>query len=159
MIASLLPLTEDRTVTDADRESESSIVLLTRARNGDQRALEQLCSRYLPRLNQWAHGRLPAWARGALDTHDLVQDTLTHVVRRLSAFEPQHDAAFQAYLRQALMNRVRGTSREAFDRSIDVHVSRIRAAIEDDPRHPRRLITIRGAGYVFSRGQDGGPER
>ena len=43
---------------------------------------------------------------------------------------------------------------EAFDRSIDVHVSRIRAAIEDDPRHPRRLLTIRGAGYVFARQQD-----
>ena len=43
---------------------------------------------------------------------------------------------------------------EAFDRSIDVHVSRIRAAIEDDPKHPRRIITVRGVGYVFARSQD-----
>ncbi len=52
------------------------------------------------------------------------------------------------------MERVRGSQLEAFDRSIDVHVSRIRAAIEDDPRRPRRLITVRGAGYVFARRQD-----
>jgi len=56
--------------------------------------------------------------------------------------------------RDALMNLVRGESLEAFDRSIDVHVSRIRAAIEDDPRHPRRILTLRGAGYVFARRQD-----
>ena len=56
--------------------------------------------------------------------------------------------------RESLMERVRGSTLEAFDRSIDVHVSRIRAAIEDDPRRPRRLITVRGAGYVFARRQD-----
>ena len=43
---------------------------------------------------------------------------------------------------------------DAFDRSIDVHVSRIRAAIEDDPKKPRRVITVRGAGYVFAKAQD-----
>jgi len=57
--------------------------------------------------------------------------------------------------RETLLDRVRGESLEAFDRSIDVHVSRIRALIEDDPRHPRRVITVRGAGYVFARSQDG----
>ncbi len=56
--------------------------------------------------------------------------------------------------REALMDKVRGEHLEAFDRSIDVHVSRIRAAIEDDPRKPRRVITVRGAGYVFARAQD-----
>ncbi len=56
--------------------------------------------------------------------------------------------------REQLMERVRGDSLEAFDRSIDVHVSRIRAAIEDDPRQPRRILTVRGAGYVFARRQD-----
>jgi DNA-binding response OmpR family regulator len=56
--------------------------------------------------------------------------------------------------REALMDRVRGEELEAFDRSIDVHVSRIRAAIEDDPKHPRRIITVRGAGYVFAKHQD-----
>ena len=56
--------------------------------------------------------------------------------------------------RDMLMNRVRGDSHEAFDRSIDVHVSRIRSAIEEDAAHPRRILTIRGTGYVFARRQD-----
>jgi DNA-binding response OmpR family regulator len=55
--------------------------------------------------------------------------------------------------REALMDLVRGEKLEAFDRSIDVHVSRIRAAIEDDPKKPRRVITVRGAGYVFAKQQ------
>jgi DNA-binding response OmpR family regulator len=56
--------------------------------------------------------------------------------------------------RETLMARAGHDAGEAFDRSIDVHVSRIRAAIEDDPKHPRRLLTVRGAGYVFARKQD-----
>ena len=61
--------------------------------------------------------------------------------------------------RDALMLKVRGEDLEAFDRSIDVHVSRIRQAIESDPKHPTRLITVRGAGYVFARSRDRGQER
>ena len=56
--------------------------------------------------------------------------------------------------REALMDHVRGEELEAFDRSIDVHIARIRAALEDDPRHPRRIITVRGAGYVFAKAQE-----
>jgi two-component system phosphate regulon response regulator OmpR len=56
--------------------------------------------------------------------------------------------------RDALMDLVKGEQFEAFDRSIDVHVSRIRSAIEDDPRKPRRVITVRGAGYVFAKAQE-----
>jgi DNA-binding response OmpR family regulator len=56
--------------------------------------------------------------------------------------------------RERLMDLVKGVELDAFDRSIDVHISRIRAAIEDDPRHPRRILTVRGAGYVFARRQD-----
>ena len=55
--------------------------------------------------------------------------------------------------RDQIMDSLKGHPLEAFDRSIDVHVSRIRAAIEDDPRKPKRLITVRGAGYVFARQQ------
>jgi DNA-binding response OmpR family regulator len=57
--------------------------------------------------------------------------------------------------REALMDVLKGETLDAFDRSIDVHVSRIRAAIEDDPKAPRRIITVRGSGYVFARAQDG----
>lgn len=56
--------------------------------------------------------------------------------------------------RETLMDLTRGEQPEAFDRSIDVHMSRIRAAIEDDPKKPRRVITVRGAGYVFAKAQD-----
>jgi DNA-binding response OmpR family regulator len=59
--------------------------------------------------------------------------------------------------RERLMDLVKGEELEAYDRSIDVHISRIRSAIEDDPKHPRRIITVRGAGYVFAKKQDSGP--
>jgi DNA-binding response OmpR family regulator len=56
--------------------------------------------------------------------------------------------------REVLMNLLKGEPLEAFDRSIDVHVSRLRAAVEDDPKKPRRIITVRGTGYVFAKAQD-----
>lgn len=56
--------------------------------------------------------------------------------------------------REVLMDLLKAQPLEAFDRSIDVHISRIRAAIEDDPKKPRRVITVRGAGYVFAKAQD-----
>ena len=64
------------------------------------------------------------------------------------------ESAGRVLSREQLMDRVRGESLEAFDRSIDVHISRIRAAIEDDPKNPRRIVTLRGAGYLFTRSQD-----
>ncbi len=65
------------------------------------------------------------------------------------------DNAGRVLNREQLLDLVKGEELEAFDRSIDVHVSRIRAAIEDDPKRPRRIITVRGAGYVFAKKQDG----
>ena len=56
--------------------------------------------------------------------------------------------------REQLMDLVVGEPLEAFDRSIDVHIARIRSAIEDDPKTPRRIVTVRGAGYVFAKLQD-----
>jgi DNA-binding response OmpR family regulator len=56
--------------------------------------------------------------------------------------------------REVLMDLVKGEEFESFDRSIDVHISRIRAAIEDNPKKPRRIITVRAAGYVFAKAQD-----
>jgi len=56
--------------------------------------------------------------------------------------------------RDQIMDALKGHPLEAFDRSIDVHISRIRAVIEDDPKNPRRVLTVRGAGYVFARRQD-----
>jgi len=93
--------------------NEPSAVLLQRARAGDRAALDALCARYLPRLERWAHGRLPVWARGAVDTNDLVQVTLARTAQRVEAFEPQREGAFQAYIRQALLNELRDVLRKA----------------------------------------------
>ena len=57
--------------------------------------------------------------------------------------------------RDLLVDALKGGAHEPFDRSIDVHIARLRAIIEDDPKHPRRIITVRGSGYVFARVQDG----
>ena len=57
--------------------------------------------------------------------------------------------------RDQIMDTLKGHPLEAFDRSIDVHISRIRAVIEEDPKVPKRVLTVRGAGYVFAKKQDG----
>ena len=57
--------------------------------------------------------------------------------------------------RDQIMDALKGHPLEAFDRSIDVHISRIRALIEDDPKNPKRVLTVRGVGYLFARKQDG----
>jgi RNA polymerase sigma factor (sigma-70 family) len=88
-------------------DAESTFQLLDRARSGDDSAIETLFARYLKPLRRWASGRLPQWARNSADTHDLVQDTLLSAFRRIESFEPRREGAFQAYLRQAVMNRIR----------------------------------------------------
>lgn len=86
---------------------EPTIELVIKARAGDLASSEALLQRCLPSLKRWAHGRLPAVARGYLDTGDLVQEAALHVVRRLDTFEPRHVGAMQAYLRQSVINRIR----------------------------------------------------
>jgi RNA polymerase sigma-70 factor, ECF subfamily len=86
---------------------EPTIELVLKAQEGDRAAVEALLERCIPRLRRWAHGRLPPATRGMLDTGDLVQETVLHVLRRLDHFEPRHVGAMQAYLRQAVINRIR----------------------------------------------------
>ncbi|HEY0874372.1 MAG TPA: sigma-70 family RNA polymerase sigma factor [Vicinamibacterales bacterium] len=86
---------------------ESSFELIQRAQQGDDDALNRLLERYLPRLRRWARGRLPSYARDLGDTNDLVQDVVTRTFRNFSSFEQRGEGALQAYLRQALMNRIR----------------------------------------------------
>ncbi len=81
--------------------------LVVRARTGDRQAVEALLQRSVPQLQRWAHGRLPPAARNNLDTGDLVQETVLHVLRRLDTFQPRHVGAMQAYLRQSVINRIR----------------------------------------------------
>ena len=89
----------------------STLSLLARAKAGDEQALSDLFARYLPALTRWAHGRLPAWARDAVETQDLVQDSLLQTFKRIEGFEHRGEGAFQAYLRQAVLNRIRDTLR------------------------------------------------
>ena len=87
-------------------EVESTFHLIERARAGDQEALERLFARHLKPLQRWARGRLPKWARDLADTDDLVQDTLAQTFKRIEHFEPRRVGALQAYLRQAVLNRI-----------------------------------------------------
>jgi RNA polymerase sigma-70 factor (ECF subfamily) len=88
-------------------DPESTAALLERIRAGDAVARERLLDRYLPVLRRWAHGRLPAGARGLADTDDLVQITLLRVLKQMERFEPRHEGAFLAYLRRILINAMR----------------------------------------------------
>jgi RNA polymerase sigma-70 factor (ECF subfamily) len=93
--------------------NDSTALLIERVRQGDTEALDHLLRRYTPALKRWAHGRLPQWVRKFIDTEDLVQDTLMQTIRRLDAFDPRGEGAFQAYLRAAVMNRVKNEVRNA----------------------------------------------
>src|SRR5262245_8730510 len=87
--------------------ADSTFDLVERAKSGDRDALDRLFSRFLPSLRRWASGRLPRWTRGAMDTDDLVQDTVSRAVKHMDRFESRHEGSLQAYLRQAVMNRIR----------------------------------------------------
>ncbi len=103
----------------APQDSETSFQLLLKARAGSPDATERLCARYLPRLQRWAHGRLPRSARAALDTGDVVQEVLMRAIKHLSTFEPEHEWSFQAYLRTSLVNRLRDEGRQTPKRSLN----------------------------------------
>jgi len=96
-----------------DSEPESTFSLLERARAGDRHAIELLVDRHRRPLQRWASGRLPRWARGMVETQDLVQETLFQTFRKIEAFRPQRVGALQAYLRQAVLNRIRDELRRA----------------------------------------------
>jgi RNA polymerase sigma-70 factor (ECF subfamily) len=111
---------DDRTEGEADgRPStapESTLALLLKAQDGDSAARDRLFERCLPRLQRWARGRLPGFARELVETDDLVQETLYRVLRRLPSFEVRHEGALHAYLRQVLLNRMRDEVRRAVRR-------------------------------------------
>lgn len=112
-IEDLRPLSRGPWASMAETKSNAttSLELVIRANAGDDAAVGVLYERYKPRLQRWAHNRLPPYARGALQTEDLVQDTLTHVLGHLTAFNPRHEGAFQGYVRTALKNRIRDVAR------------------------------------------------
>lgn len=93
--------------SDQNVPLESTIHLIARARAGDNAALDQLFARHQAPLRRWARGRLPHWCRQLSDTDDLVQDALLQTFKRIEVFEPRGPGALQAYLRQAVFNRLR----------------------------------------------------
>jgi RNA polymerase sigma factor (sigma-70 family) len=99
-------------------ETETTVDLIVRARQGDQRASAMLLERCVPSLRRWARGRLPAYARDLADTQDLVQEAVLHTLHRLSSFRPTHQGALQAYLRQAIVNRIRDEIRRVGRRPV-----------------------------------------
>lgn len=90
-----------------DAATDSTAALLGRIRSGDSAARERLFARCLPRLQQWAHRRLPRRARDIADTDDLVQVALLRAFHRVDGFEARREGSFLAYLRTILLNAVR----------------------------------------------------
>jgi RNA polymerase sigma factor (sigma-70 family) len=97
----------------AEQALDSTFELVEQAKAGDRDAVDRLFARYLPGLRRWASGRLPRWSRDLMETDDLVQETVIRAVKRLDAFESRHQGALLAYLRQAIVNRVRDEIRRS----------------------------------------------
>jgi RNA polymerase sigma-70 factor (ECF subfamily) len=141
---------------DHTTDLESTFRLIERAQGGDQVALDRLIARHLTPLRRWAHGRLPRWARDMTDTDDLVQETLVKTFQRLGDFEHRGAGALQAYLRQAVVNRVRDELRKKGRRpgaaeldghEVDRGVSPLEAAIGQETlaRYERALAMLSAA--------------
>jgi len=110
-----------------ERSMDSTQELLVRAKAGDAGARDRLFARYLPKLRRWARGRLPRASRALLETDDVVQETAMNAFRRLDAFEPRHEGALAAYLRQAVGNRIRDEVRSVARRPVRCEIDDERA--------------------------------
>lgn len=96
--------------------------LLDLIRAGDEGARDRLLARYVGPLQRWAHARLPEYARGAVDTDDLVQVTFLRALKRLDEFQPLREGAFLAYLRRILLNCIRDEVRRSVRHPAQVEI-------------------------------------
>src|SRR6185503_3230331 len=112
---------------------ESTFTLLERARGGDTEALDRLFARHVKPLQRWISGRLPRWARDMTDTDDLVQATLLQTFKRIETFEPRRVGSLQAYLRQAVLNKVRDELRRKGRRPDSTDLAGVDVPGEDSP--------------------------
>jgi RNA polymerase sigma-70 factor (ECF subfamily) len=103
-----------------DRLADSTLHVLRRAQDGDESAARLLIERALPPVRRWARGRLPRYARSDADTEDVVQDVVLRTLRRIRRFQHRTVGGLQAYLRQAVVNRVRDLVRRSKRRGTDV---------------------------------------
>jgi len=128
---------------------QPTVELINRARGGDPAAIDAILQRCLPSLKKWAHGRLPAAARGHLDTGDLVQDAAMNAIAKLDTFEPRHVGAMQAYLRQSVINRIRDEMRRFVRRPVSVELpvdlSSDTPSPEEQAIHEQTYARYRGA--------------
>ncbi len=141
-------------MTATNRPSgESSFSLIRRAKGGDGSALDELLGRYLKPLRRWARGRLPTRARDGMDTEDLVQESVVNSLKHLESFDHRRQGALQAYLRQAIVNRIRDEVRRVQRRPMqtdldsaitDAAPSPLEEAIGADvqERYERALATL-----------------
>ena len=97
---------------EADVAESTTLHLVERVRHGDQAALADLMQRFLPRLQRWASGRLPGGVRDLADTSDLVQDVLLQSFQKIEGLAFDREGGLQAYLRQAILNRIRDEFRK-----------------------------------------------
>lgn len=98
---------------DEDWSESTTLHLIDRVKQGDEQALGDLIARFLPRLRRWASGRLPGPVRDLADTSDLVQDVLLQSFQKIKGLEIERQGGLQAYLRQAILNRIRDEFRKA----------------------------------------------
>ena len=112
---------------------ESTSELIRRIREGDSECLERLMQRHLTPLRRYVSGRLPRWARDLADTDDLVQDTLLRTFSKMEAFEVRGAGALHAYLRQAVMNRLRDELRRKGRAPALINVNEVELAGEGSP--------------------------
>jgi RNA polymerase sigma-70 factor (ECF subfamily) len=114
-------------------ELESTFVLIEQIRAGDKSALDRLLRRFLPLLTRWASGRLPRGARDLSDTEDLVQETIISALRHIDHIEIRGEGALQAYLRRAVLNRIRDELRRHGRRGLVETLDENVRAKEDSP--------------------------
>jgi DNA-directed RNA polymerase specialized sigma24 family protein len=132
---------EDSRVAGPRDDDTTELVL--RVRRGDQDALSDLMARYLPRLKRWASGRLPRAFRNQSDTSDFVQDVLLNSFQKVEALESGRAGGLQAYLRQAVLNRIRDEFRKFQRRPVAVELEDEHADPGPPPRSKRRSAVRR----------------
>lgn len=114
-------------------DGPTSVRLLRRAQRGDRRALDELFGRLWPLLTRWARGRLPRFARGSLETSDLVQEAFANAFRRLDRVEPRRRKALQLYLQEAIRNRIRDEVRRVGRRGLPGELTESLASPNQSP--------------------------
>jgi RNA polymerase sigma factor (sigma-70 family) len=106
----------------ADQLADSTVHVLERAQHGDELAVKILIERALPPVRRWARGRLPHYARSGADTEDVVQDAFLRTLRGIKRFQYRTVGGLQAYLRRAVINRIRDLIRGSKRRGTEVGV-------------------------------------